>query len=358
MQKIVASICATEKYAYATFAQANAVLSNINYLSLAYSGTILLISDGCKKMRELENFYRNLLPSNWEVIHHAINGLDDSHKNYKTSAQLLIAKMRGASANIAKLHDADFYWSLDSDVIPKTNSLQCMLDVLQFDKGYYEVAACPYPSQGGGPFMLGFGTPKRQILPNFYKDEKIVNPKILKRIELLGKKLKKLEDEASKRVDPNWRLDERKVFFNKIRRWDKFIEDKCAPDGNIHEVTAKFGWKQRGWLDFAYPAIGKGSVVPSDWCGFGNTLCGKRALSLIDFSGYEGKGTEDLFIIWNRWYPNGIKIGGIPHCPADHIIRKNGGYVHVYTYHETDERFKGHLRQDHREWVGDENFNL
>lgn len=348
---IAISICATERYAYAVKTQAEAVLANISYLGEDSYGVIILVSDGCKKMEDLEIFYRNSLPEGWEVNHIYIKNVDDSHKNYKESAQLLIAKLRTASAVAAKQRRVNYYWSLDSDVIPKVNSLRCMLDLLTFDHGYYEVAACPYPSQGGGPFMLGHGTPQRQILPNFYNEEKDVPEVILKRVELLSEKLKELEADS-----PNLEktLHERKILFNKIRRWDSYIDKRCHPSGNVYDVTSKFGWKRRGWLDFAYPSLGKGAIIPSDWCGFGNTLCSSKALSLIDFSGYEGKGTEDLYIIWNRWHPNGVRIGGLPHCPADHIIRRDGKHVHILTYHEQGGEFNGHLRQRDVKWIDED----
>lgn len=350
--EVIISICATERYAYATKTQATAIFANLAYLEEPIRGKILLISDRKKKMLSLEAFYKDGLPDGWEVVHLDIGKVDDSHKNYKESAQLLIAKMRGLAANYAKKVGCDYYWSLDSDVIPKANSLRCMVDLLRFDHGYYGVAACPYPSQGGGPFMLGHGTPQRQILPNFYNDEKIVPEKVLERIESLKEKLSSLEKEGEPKDDIEFK--KRLIIFNKIRRWDNFIDKKCPPYGNVYEVIAKFGWKPRGWLDFAYPSIGKGSVIPSDWCGFGNTLCSKRALALIDFSGYEGKGTEDLFIIWNRWTPNGVRIGGLPHCPADHIIRRDGGYKHLLTYHEQGGDFDGHLRQREVEWIDED----
>jgi hypothetical protein len=323
------------------------VLANISYLGEESAGVVILVSDGCSKMYFLAKFYEDSLPKGWSVKHIILEKVDDSHKNYKESAQLLIAKMRTASAVYAKQICSKLYWSLDSDVIPKVNSLRCMIDLLDFDHGYYGVTACPYPSQGGGPFMLGHGTPQRQILPNFYNEEKEVPEKVLKRLEELTNTLKAMEAD-SENLEKS--LSKRKTIFNKIRRWETFIDKKCQPSGNVYDVTSKFGWKRRGWLDFAYPSLGKGAIIPSDWCGFGNTLCSERALALIDFSGYEGKGTEDLFIIWNKWHPNGIRIGGLPHCPADHVIRRDGGFVHILTYHEQGGEFNGHLRQRDIAW--------
>lgn len=341
MDNIVINICATERYTYALFTQARAIISNLSYFTPC-EGEVILVTDSCHKAKLVADWYNEHLPPNWSA-RQVIVEADDSHKNYKESAQLLIGKMRQLGADEAKKINPDYYWSLDSDVIPKANSLQCMVDLLNFDKGYYEVAACPYPSQGGGPFMLGYGTPQRQILPNFYPEEKEVPKEILGRIKLLKKQV---ASEKNK--------DKRFSYIKRLNRWDLYIDKKCPPQGNIFEVTAKHGWKKRGWLDYAYPSLGKGAIIPSDWCGFGNTLLSKKALSVMDFSGYEGKGTEDLFIIWNRWHPAGIKIGGIPHCPGDHIIRRNGGYVHLFTYHEPSGEFSGHLRQRDVKWIDED----
>ena len=362
MDNIAITVCATSKYAYAVISQARSVLANISYLGKKTKGTIVLVSDNCEKMKSLELFYQRLLPKRWKVEHLIISNESDSHKNYGASAQLLIAKMRGLSATFCKKLDVDYYWSLDSDVIPKPNSLKCMIDVINFDNDLYQVAACPYPSQGGGPFMLGHGTPRKQICPNFYPEEKLVPEKVSERIASLKNKLESLEKAFEKKrkvkKEKDESFEERRILFNKIRRWELFVDKKCPPAGNVYELNSKFGWKKRGWLDYAYPSIGRGAVIPSDWCGFGNTLCSKKALDLIDFSGYEGKGTEDLFIIWNCWYPNNVRIGGLPHCPADHIIRRDGGFVHLFTYHEPDGEFEGHLRQQDRKWLGDEDTGI
>jgi len=55
---------------------------------------------------------------------------------------------------------------------------------------------------------------------------------------------------------------------------DKRIE-KYPPKSNVFVANGK-KWRRRGWFDFAYPAIGKGAIVPSDWCGFGATMMNKK----------------------------------------------------------------------------------
>ena len=126
----------------------------------------------------------------------------------------------------------------------------------------------------------------------------------------------------------------------------------CPPDGNIWEVIAKHGWHPRGWMDYAYPGIGKGAIVPSDWCGLGNTLLSKRALQLADFTGYLGHGTQDLFLCWRRWRPNGLRIACVPHIAADHVKKSaDGKIVHHVAFHEPEGPYEGHLRGIAQEWV-------
>jgi hypothetical protein len=104
-------------------------------------------------------------------------------------------------------------------------------------------------------------------------------------------------------------------------------------------------------MDAAYPGIGRGSIVPSDWCGLGCTLLSKKALAHADFTGYEGKGTQDLFLCWHRWYPAGLKLACVPHIVCDHIKRKPSEapadapeIIHYRAYHETEGEHRGHLR--------------
>jgi hypothetical protein len=105
-------------------------------------------------------------------------------------------------------------------------------------------------------------------------------------------------------------------------------------------------------MDFAYPGIGKGAIVPSDWCGLGCTLLSAKALALAEFSGYDGRGTQDLFLCWHRWHPAGLRIACVPHCVADHVKRdKDGKIVHYRAYHETEGEYRGHLRVRQQEWM-------
>lgn len=260
-------------------------------------------------------------------------------ENYKEESQLLIAWMRHAASSFAIAWGADLCLSLDSDVLPPPNAIRSMIDMIQFDGGFYSVAFCPYPSQGGGAFLGGRGTPQNPILPDFYEDEKDVPDELTKKRESLQKLAGKGTEKQKQKA-----RDELQEIEKKIR--------SVPPKENVFACNGK-RWRQRGWFDFAYPAIGRGSVVPVDWIGFGCTLMNRRALALCDFTGYDGKGTEDLFINFRRWYPAGLKIACIPHCPCDHVIRdkENGGHVLVATGHADDPEHNGHLRQWRIPWI-------
>lgn len=352
------TICATPKYAYALKAQATAVQAAVveaRRRGMVSQVSLIFATSDNKLANDIGNLYKGLIPNgfNFEPI---ILGVDDKFKSHKTKAQKNIAILRTAAFNKAKALDCDHVWSLDSDVLPKHNSLSASFDMLQFDEGFYQVISCPYPSQGGGGFLCGRGTFREHILRDIYDDEKDVNPKIIKRIdkyrkeeEILGKKLK-----DAKKSEENDKLFKRMILLGKkISLWRKFIRNKARPkDRNVFKLNGK-KWRKRGWFDFAYPAIGKGSVVPTDWTGFGCVLMTQKALNIIDFHGYDGRGTEDLFITWQRWYLNGIKIAALPHCPADHVIRVRGKkdeYSHIFTYHEPDGECEGHLRQEYKEF--------
>jgi hypothetical protein len=262
-------------------------------------------------------------------------------KNYERGSQLLIAQMRTAATKEALAWNSDFCLSLDGDVLPPHNAIRCMLDMLEFDNGYYGVSFCPYPSHGGGSFLGGRGNIERQIFPDYFEDEKDIPDKLLKKRDSLRKKLESLKkpDEA---------------LVKDLRAVEKEIE-QVPPKMNVFEANSK-KWRRRGWFDMAYPAIGKGAIVPVDWTGFGCTLMNRDALALCDWSGYGGHGTEDLYINYHRWAANNIRMCCIPHCPCDHVVRnpdpdkRLGEFVHVRTFHDTEEEYSGHLRQQHVEW--------
>jgi len=259
-------------------------------------------------------------------------------KNYENKAQLIIAQMRTKAFDSARIWGADYCWSLDSDVIPPENALNCSIQMLDFDDGYYSIACCPYPSQGGGGFLTGHGSETNHINSDFSIEEREVG-------EEMSEKLKKIDELIESEPQKIEHRESRAELINKI-------EKECEPKfgGNIWKIIAEFGWRRRGWFDFAYPAVGKVAVVPVEWTGFGATLMNKKAWACADFIGYDGNGTEDLYIVWKRWYRNNLRLCSIPHCPCGHVIRhgKDKKIVYVEAFHEQEGEHKDHLRKEFR----------
>ena len=336
---IAITICATKSYTYAMTAQARRIQCAVNYAQID-KGIIILVSDESKSIDKIANLYKELLPK-WE-INRIERKFQDGHENYQENAQLTISQMRTAAFSCARSLDIDYCLSLDSDVLPPINSIQCMLWALQFDNGYYSISTCTYPSQGGGGFLGGRGTIYRQILPDFYEDEREIP-------ETTVSEMKELREKVFKSIDPRKITPEEQKELEQNTKSLQELEkglDKYPPKGNVWKVNT-MGWRKRGWLDNAYPAIGKGALLPSDWCGFGCTLMNKNALNMAIFDGYAGKGTEDLYIVWNRWYSQNLKICVLTHCLCDHIIRDKTNpnkYIHCQSYHETEGECVGHIR--------------
>jgi hypothetical protein len=342
---MVITVAATENYCYAMKTLARRVAANLAAADVTEPGVAIIAGDNSKPVKEAVAHWKETLPDGWKVEHLNVCAENKTDVNYKSGAQILIAKLRGAAFSEARRYRPEFCWSLDSDTLPPANALRCMIDMLRFDDGYYSVSTCPYPNEG---FLGGRGTPFNHISEDWLETERIL-PESLKE-EIAALKREAAETEPGKQTQPTADWLERK------RKVDEEVK-KCPPDGNVFQVNGKYGWRRRGWLDQAYPAIGRGAVVPSDWCGFGCTLMNSEALALANFEGYAGQGTEDLFVVWRRWWPAGLLINVIPHCPCDHVIwqKKKGGaeteYTLISSMHETQGEFVGHLRTVKQSWV-------
>lgn len=378
---IAITVCATKSYTYAMRAQARRVVANITAAHIAHwHGTIVLVGDESRELKDVAEVYKNLLPEGWTVMRIANKALAESDgPNYKEKAQLLIAAMRGEAFSYCRKIGVQRVWSLDSDVLPPANALRCMLNTLDFDGGkLWSVATCPYPNSA---FLGGFGTYQNPIAEDFLPHERALPWKLRRAYEACERRLKgeviPVIDKKPYRWIPALRKadvkapdslvpaapEDHKIKASAIEREQKRMErlrervKRCPPDGNIWQIIAKHGWRRRGWLDNAYPGIGRGAVLPTDWCGFGCTLMNAEALALADFEGYDGKGTEDLFVCWRRWHPAKLEINVITHCPCDHVIweKKKGGdggkYTHHVTYHETEGEYRGHLRVRQVPWI-------
>ncbi|OPZ54898.1 MAG: hypothetical protein BWY91_01389 [bacterium ADurb.BinA028] len=337
----VVTICATASYTYAMLTQARRVCANISTAGIHPKDVvIILVGDNSAALKRVLDAYKDHIPLATHIHIPVVYGPDNA-TNYKEEAQLLIAKMREAAHAAARALNAEQCWSLDSDVLPPANALRCMRTMLEFDNGFYSVSTCPYPNTA---FLGGFGTPEHPIAEDFLPHERKLPPELKAEFDANEAESKALTEPPSPEQLARWDATNKKIR-------------ECPPDGTIWDVIAKHGWRRRGWLDNAYPGIGRGAVVPSDWCGFGCTLMNREALALADFAGYEGHGTEDLFVCWHRWHPAGLRINVITHCPCDHVIwdrKKEGGdatkYNHIVAYHEQRGEARGHLRTRSVPW--------
>ena len=299
----------------------------------------IFATDKSEESKEAENFAKGHLPEGWKVTAIRLPITEDT-KDYKESAQVRIAQLQGAAFEFARRIKADLCWSVESDTIPTANSLRVLEWTLQMPdadgQSYYDIAAATYPN---GLFLGGFGTPQNQIAEDFLPSERKLKPRLKICLDECEKRLKDCKD--------------RIVGEKEMKRMGRIRElvKKSPPDGNIWEITAKHGWRRRGWMDYAYPSIGLGSIVPSDWCGLGCTLLSKRALALSDYTGYLGKGTQDLFLCWSKWHPANLRIACVPHIACDHIKKSGDKIVHHVAYHEQSPEYYGHLRQKQQPFV-------
>jgi hypothetical protein len=339
--KLVIATYATKRYGYALPNFGRRMASAIAECEeLGLDIKLLFIGDTSEQIKaQAQQDVFRYMPDWVECIFHPIAISDDDVKNYKEDAQLLIAQMQGEAFALGRKWSADYFFSAESDVLVQPNTIRVAIDCLRFDNGYYDVAMCSYPSQGGGPFLGGRGTQYKHIEEDVHVEERKVPKELSDKREELEKKLKEAteEDEA---------------LFKELRDTDEEIK-KCEPLGNVYELNAK-RWRKRGWMEYAYPAIGKGAIVPTDWVGLGATILSKKALSLAHFDGYEGKGTQDLYLGWNRWVPAGLKMCVTTHSICDHVVRKRDGeeqlwddFTHIHVFHELEGEYEGHLRQRH-----------
>jgi len=300
----------------------------------------ILATDQSEEAKQAIETARHELPEGWRIqaVQLPLEDGGTDGKDYKEPAQMRIAALQGAAFAAARKIRATALWSVEADNLVPADALRVAEWALQMPEAdgspYYEVAAVTYPN---GLFLGGNGTPQNPIAEDFTEKERKLPPRLVRALEVCRERLK-TEPTSEKEGKRLGRLHER------VKR--------CPPEGNVFEVTAKHGWRRRGWMEHAYPGIGRGAIVPSDWCGLGCTLMSAKALALAEFSGYDGRGTQDLFLCWHRWHPAGLRIACIPHTAADHVKRdKEGQIVHYRAYHETEGEYRGHLRVRQQPWM-------
>jgi len=334
------STYATKRYKYALPNFGRRISASIVQSKIP-NGLFIFVGDESEEIEKgSKKYVQDVLPSGWDFKLIQLPIEDDKLENYKEDAQFVIANLQSTAFTEARKLRATHFWSVESDVLVAPNALSVSMDCLKFDNGYYDVAMCTYPSQGGGPFLGGRGTLQHQIAEDFTQEEKEIPKKLLSEMSKREKQAKKEDFEPSE----EW-----------LKRGSEIHEEikSSPPKGNVFDANAK-KWRKRGWMEYAYPAIGKGAVVPTDWVGLGCTMLSERALSLAHFDGYEGKGTQDLYIGWRRWKQANLNMCVTTHAICDHVVRKRDGenqlwedFTLVHAYHETEGECEGHLRQHH-----------
>jgi len=322
-------IVATESYLDPLEVCLRRVKTAIDHCTLTFEHKLFLVTDKkskCDVVAMCKNF------SNCDVI--AID-MEESGEHYKKDRQILIASLQSTGFDAARQWGCDFLWSVEADVLVPYNALSISLQMLEFDDGYYDVAFVTYPSQGGGSFLGGNGDYQHPIAEDYLPSE----------LEIPWW-LQLLIDKTESRInDESLTNEARENEFKRMQRVRERIK-KCPPKGNVFELNAK-AWRRRGWLNNSHIGIGRGAVIETDWTGLGCTLMSKKAASLAHFDGYDGGGTQDLYLNWHRWHPAGLRFCCITHTICDHVVRdenSDSGLTTLKSYHEPEGETRGHLR--------------
>lgn len=292
--RIAVTTYATKSFLYALEEVAGLVLAAVQYAGIT-DWTWVIATDESEEAKAAHGRVARMLRG-VDCRHIEVLGTtDNATGKHVTESNITIARLQAAAWHEARLMEADAVWSVEADVLPMGNTLQCLLDTLRFDRGWYDVSMAAYPNDA---FLGGYGTPTNWILPSVYDDER--------------------EDK-------------------------KEGETEGKPKGNVFELQSK-GWRRRGWLESAHPGVGLGAILPSGWVGLGCTLISRRALSLANWVGYTGAGTQDLWLCWKCWHPAGVRMAVVPHAVCSHLKRRDGKMTLMHAYHEQAGECAGHLR--------------
>lgn len=334
---------ATKSYTYALEAQMQLCIQALQ-LAKWDTATFIFAGDESEEVKNAFSLYaENLERIGVESILLPLNVECNENKDHNQNSNLVIAKLQAAAWHEARLRGADLCWSLEADILPQPKTLHTLMDVLAFDGGWYDVAMAAYPNSD---FLGGRGTPRNWILPNVYDDEREIPDDLQKRIDGRAARQKELTETNKEPTKED--LEEWKSI-------DKAIKESPTK-GNVYALNAA-KWRQRGWLSSAYPGVGLGAVLPTDWVGLGCTLMSKRALQLAHFTGYAGHGTQDLWLCWKAWNPANIRMAVVPHVLCDHVKRrkdKDGKerLEVMHAEHEIWSEYHGHLRTSTYDWKG------
>lgn len=255
-------------------------------------------------------------------------GVEEGERKYKEQSQLVISMLQQACMDEAVKWGADLFFSVESDILIHPESYATLKWVLEYPSSPgYDVAAATYFN---GAFLCGRGTPQHNICEDFLEEERNVPAKLKEDIA-----------KAKKQIQSGKGDEELQKKFAELMEELK----KTPPKGNVFWANSK-KWRRRGWLDAAYPgAASQGSVLPSDWCGLGCTLWGRDVMEVTNFTGYDGRGTQDLFLVWSKWRPAGKRIGCPVGVPACHVKMADGKRILWEPFFvPAPEETEGHIR--------------
>lgn len=332
----------TKSYTFALKRQIPLTIAALRYAGFD-KAVFIMAGDMSKEVSDAFKLYRDALaPLSIEChllkMPHLV---DNSNQEHQQASNIAISRMQGAAWAKARELDADELWSLESDILPQARVLRVMRGVVQMDD-WYDVVMCTYPNDG---FLGGHGSPHNWIAPNVYDDERKISEEV-----------KKLMEQKKAREDA-LRKDGKQPTPEDIKQWqvlDRMIKEQPAK-GNVFQLNAN-GWRPRGWFEHAYPGIGLGAVLPTMWVGLGCTYFSRKALSMASFDGYNGGGTQDLYLCWRVFHPGGIRLAVTSHALCSHVKRravkvpgKKAPKVETYLLaarHELGGESHGHLRVD------------
>lgn len=333
--RLVVTTYATAGYVYALEAQAGLLVAALRYAGYEKGEALWLLA--CDGSREAAAAYAKAVKrqGGWMKVEKlTLKGCRESPDGkHARGSNLTIAGLQDLAFNRARELEADLAWSVEADILPEANTLRCLMDALMFDRGYYGVAMAGYPNDS---FLGGYGTPSNWILPTVYEDE---------RKAPVSLSLKRAALEKRRAAKKALTEKEAQEYNDLLAEWRKL-----PAVGNVFELNAK-GWRPRGWLEAAYPGVGLGAMLPTSWVGLGCTLLSARALDAAQFTGYEGNGTQDLWLCWKAWHPRGIRMTVVPHALCSHVKRREGERLELlHSHHVMEGAAYGHLRMTRKPW--------
>lgn len=330
--KIAITCYATASFGYLLLKQAPMIVAAIRYARLDPKDFIWILA--CDRSKEIAESSRRVLQLYTSVGMTTkllpLDVGDNGSGKHNQNSNLVIAKLQEAAWNEAKMQGVDYIWSVEADILPQANTLRCLLDALQWDNQWYDIAMATYPNDD---FLGGYGSPVQWIAPSTYPDERLLPAALAKKIEARERARERL---ASKNRPPS---------EEQIMAWQQLDIEvaKCPPRSNIFGLQAS-GWRPRGWISSAYPGIGLGALLPTAYVGLGCTLLSPRAFNLANWVGFQGKSTQDLWLCWRVWSAHGIRMAVTTHAVCSHQKIRDGKMTLLQAYHQVGGPTHGHLR--------------